>query len=244
MSSPPTTTVEDLRSRALLAAGVPHLFTTAPAETPEDASRLGSLAARDLASSGSTVARRLVQVRQVHGAGVVRVVDAEDGSPTPEADGLVTDRSDRWLAVRSADCVPVLLASRDGRCVGAVHAGWRGLVAGVIPAALDSMSPRASAAVVGPCISVEHFEVGPEVADAFRAAGLGAAVHEGGGTRSRIDLRRAARLQLERGGVEHVEELSPCTYAVPALPSHRRDVTHGGRPSTGRLIALIGPRGR
>jgi polyphenol oxidase len=150
--------------------------------------------------------REIVQVYQVHGSAtkVFRAGDpsrerrpARPGEPPDDefdfkADALVTDDPARLVAVRVADCTPVLLATHDGAVVAAVHAGWRGVVSGVLPAAIDAMlqrrsssdpSPRSSSAsssraasgagiiaAIGPCIGPGAFEVGPEVVDEFRRA--------------------------------------------------------------------------
>ena len=182
---------------------------------------------------------KLVGLRQVHGDLVRR---AEDTVPLPplEGDALVSERRDRALAVRAADCVPVLLASPDGGTVAAVHAGWRGLVAGVLPRAAESMAGAGGVAVaaIGPCLSLERFEVGPEVAAAFDAADLADTVLRRPGRRPHVDLRRAARLQLARAGASHVDVSDRCTWNDREdFYSYRRD---GGL--RGRLAALIAPR--
>jgi hypothetical protein len=229
------------RSAALAACGVPHLFTT----------RIGGLPAGEIAgdtlahlarAAGVSGTAQLVRLRQVHGASVLDA-DSARGDTLSEADALVATRSDRLLLVVSADCVPLLVASADGRCVAAIHAGWRGLVAGVIPRTLAALGQRgapASAAAIGPCLSSARFEVGPEVLRAFEDAGLGAAVRGGAsGRRAHIDLRAAALAQLARAGVRAIDVSDRCTYEDAELWSYRRDVTHGGAPSTGRLGALI-----
>ena len=179
-------------------------------------------------------------VRQVHGARVVEL-GPEPLPPETEADGLISERPGRAVLVRTADCVPVLLARADGRRVAAVHAGWRGLVAGVIPRALELLEPGRFVAAIGPSLCVRHFEVGGEVAEAFQDAALGEAVQPQATDRPHVDLVRAAALQLARGGVLEVEELGRCTWEDAELDSYRRDVTHGGAASTGRIGAGIAP---
>jgi YfiH family protein len=174
------------RSPLLRALGVPHGFTT----------RHGDAATKPRIG--------LVTARQVHGGHVHEV----GAGPLPEplvADGLVTERRDVQVGVSTADCVPLLIASADGRRVAAVHAGWRGLVAGVVSRALAALGSRAELAAVGPCISVARYEVGPEVAERFVAAGLGSAVSAAPGERPHVDLRAAAVLELERGGVRRID---------------------------------------
>ena len=242
-------------SPALAALGVPHWFATRvagePGEPELDLGELTPALARLVAAAAGAPGAALVRVRQVHGAGVFDadaadgpVIDARDAAPHA-ADAIVASRPDRLALVRVADCVPVLLAGPGGARVAAVHAGWRGIVAGVIPAALAALGECAAAAI-GPCISAAHFEVGPEVADALRAAELGECVIEHAGRRPHVDLRRAARIQIERARpAAVVDETDRCTYAHEReLWSHRRDVTHGGRATTGRQGAAIAARPR
>jgi copper oxidase (laccase) domain-containing protein len=145
----------------------------------------------------------------------------------------------------------VLLACPRTGAVAAVHAGWRGVVAGIVPAAIDALrslgcAPNELLAAVGPSISVRHFEIGPEVAEELVRANLGACVAAPGiyGIAGRepkhhADLVLGVRLQLERAGVEraNIDADPPCTYADRArFHSFRRD---GAR--SGRLAALIAP---
>lgn len=199
---------------------------------------------RRLLGAAGCSGRELVEVHQVHG-GAVHIVragrPAHAGEHDTRADAIVTDDPARALAVRIADCAPVLLASGDGRIVGAVHAGWRGVIAGVLPAAVGAMRDLGATeirAAIGPCISVEHFEVGPEVAAEFERVfpGLGV-VRAGRGDRSMVDLKAALAAQADRAAAAAVEVLPHCTYADPSLFfSHRRD---GG--VTGRTAAVIAP---
>ncbi len=190
--------------------------------------------------------------RQMHAAdvwrapaGPIRPADA------PDADAVITDHPDHMLVIRTADCVPVLLASGDGAVVAAVHAGWRGLVAGVIGAALGRLEREFAGpasrwvAAVGPAIGVDPYEVGPEVAQAFVAAGLAQAVRQPAlpAHRPHVDLAAAARLQLLAAGVPEagIDVCGRCTYAEPALFfSHRRDGAIAG--GTGRMAAVIARR--
>jgi hypothetical protein len=95
-------------------------------------------------------------------------------------------------------------------------------------------------AAIGPCLSLERFEVGPEVAEAFARAGLGSTVHERAGARPHVDLRTAAARQLAAAEVERIDTTDRCTWNdAEEFYSYRRDVTHGGKPRTGRLGALI-----
>jgi YfiH family protein len=186
-----------------------------------------------------------LRVHQVHGREVA-IVESSRGFDTDcNADALVSRDWQRVISVRTADCVPVLLSTGDGRTVAAVHAGWRGIVAGVIPAAMQRLldvAQETSAdelfAAIGPCIGQQAFEVGPEVlaefASVFGDKAPIAKTPDGKGT---VDLRRAARMQLLSRGVraENVDSTDRCTVAHrEEFFSHRRE--HG---ITGRMAAVI-----
>lgn len=232
------------RSRALAELGVPHWFSTRVGFGRSDVD-VGALAETELAAlrraAGVVAGGAPARAIQVHGADVL-AVEWDTEADRARADALTTGEPDRWLGVVTADCVPVLVASVDGRRVAAVHAGWRGLVAGVIGRALAALGSLELAAAIGPCLSLARFEVGPEVADAFVAADLEAAVHRDRGPRPHVDLRAAASLQLERAGVRRLDASTRCTWDDGELWSYRRDVTHGGAPRTGRLGAFVAPR--
>ncbi|MEZ0265017.1 MAG: peptidoglycan editing factor PgeF, partial [Phycisphaerae bacterium] len=201
------------------------------------------------AAGGGLVGRERCWVSQVHGADVCQVIPGAAFTNGPSADALVSDDPARMLSVKYADCVPILLATADGQAVAAVHAGWRGVIAGVIPAAAARLCDLAGApdspliAAIGPCISAPHFEVGPEVAAEFdRAFGPAAPIVWPAGVgvgKPHVDLRAAVALQLAALGVpaDHIDSADLCTYANPAdFFSHRRD-----GPATGRMAALIAP---
>ena len=153
-------------------------------------------------------ADRLVIVRQVHGAHVLNAVDA---TPESEADALLSDSGDDALAILVADCVPILLFESDSTRVCLVHAGWRGLRAGVIAKALEHLHPASVHAFLGPSISPARYQVGPEVAIHFKDVPNALTPDEG--DRSRLDLRLVAASQLRAAGVddEHISIASQAT---------------------------------
>lgn len=158
-------------------------------------------------------AERLVTVRQVHGA---EVLEARSATPESQADAIFERADGLALAVLVADCVPLLMVDDDTHDFCLVHAGWRGLRAGVIANAVARFSdPGHVRAVLGPCISQDAYQVGPEVARHF--SDVPAALVPDGGDRSRLDLRRIAEFRLEACGVldRHV--------------TRTRQVTDGGR---------------
>lgn len=175
-------------------------------------------------------------VEQVHGGEVVRV-ERPGGPlrPMARADALVTTTPGALLAVRAADCAPVLLAVPGG--VAAAHAGWRGAAAGVVRAALEALLAATGArpgdvrAAIGPHIGPDAFEVGREVIDGLAATGVprGVFVREGPRGRPHVDLSAALIAQLAALGVGAVERVGGCTTADARLWSHRRDGERGGR---------------
>lgn len=176
-------------------------------------------------------------LQQVHGA-AVHVTGAAAGTAPPVADAVVCRDPGVVLAILVADCLPVLFADRAGNVIAAAHAGWRGLAAGVLEAAVQAMGvpPQTVTAWLGPAISQAHFEVGDEVLQAFAAADPGAPASFTRNDRGRwqCDLPRLARRRLEALGIAAISDCGLCTYArAEDCFSFRRD----GR--TGRLAALL-----
>ena len=146
---------------------------------------------RRVALAVGVPAERLVIAHQVHGRDAVRVTDPFVG----DADALVTTSSDLALAVLVADCVPVLLADAASPLVGVAHAGWRGLASGVLASAVQQFPDAVNLrAFVGPAVSQDGYQIGPEVAQAFTH--IPGAVVPDVGDRSRLDLKRVAVAQL------------------------------------------------
>ncbi|MGC1419997.1 MAG: peptidoglycan editing factor PgeF [Acidimicrobiales bacterium] len=139
----------------------------------------------------------LVTARQVHGHDVV---DVDATTRAIEGDALVTSQSGVALAILVADCVPILMVDESTSRFALVHAGWRGLVTGVLEHTLAHFEdPSAVHVFLGPCISSEAYQVGPEVAAHF--SGITNALYADQGDRSRLDLRRVVHAQLDELGV-------------------------------------------
>jgi hypothetical protein len=192
-------------------------------------------------------ASRLHLLSQVHGA---RVVALEPGaSPDDtlrlEGDALLAGEPGVAVGVRIADCVPILLADpRSGR-VSAVHAGWRGAVAGVLLRAIEALEllgtrPSELLAAVGPHLSVDAFEIGEEVAVQLEAAAPGQpVVRRLPGQKPHGDLRRLIAWQLAQAGVTQVDQIPGCTLGEPErFFSFRRDGARSGR----HLAAIVAGR--
>ena len=175
---------------------------------------------------------------QVHGARVA-VVGPEDDD-VGEADAVVTS-GDRGLAVLVADCVPVLLASHDGAVVSAVHAGRRGVAAGVVAAAVQAMveqgaRPEAVRAVIGPAVCGRCYEVPAPLAAEVEAIVPGSRSTTSWGTVS-LDLPRAVATQLRAAGVGEVDDLHRCTLTDTRFFSHRGHLADGR--VEGRTAAVV-----
>jgi polyphenol oxidase len=173
-------------------------------------------------------------LEQVHGTRILEL-DRDDGGP---ADGAVTGRPGSVCAVLTADCLPVLLCDRAGRRIGAAHAGWRGLLDGVLPAAVAALrvAPVDVLAWLGPAIGQNAYEVGSEVRDAFVKRNWGAArrfaLNERG--RWQADLYGLAHDALAAAGVRAVHGGEFCTFTESArFFSHRREAP------CGRMATLI-----
>ncbi len=177
-----------------------------------------------------------VWLQQVHGIAVAAAHDHLPG--TCQADASWTDRPGVVCAVLTADCLPVLIASDDGRVVAAAHAGWRGLCQGVLEATVTALpvAPSTVSAWLGAAIGPQAFEVGPEVRAAFLQAQPESAVafRRGDADRWLADLYALARLRLARAGVARVVGGGQCTYReAQRYYSFRRDTR------CGRMAALI-----
>jgi YfiH family protein len=188
---------------------------------------------------------RLIGVHQVHSADVV-TLSGPILAPGTRADALVTDQPGLALAVLTADCMPVLLADPDAGIIAAVHAGWRGALAGILEATVAAMEQLgaerdAVVAVIGPCISQRAYEVGPELLAAFEAEDPDHAWFFANGTGDRLmfNLPGFGLSQLRAAGVGHAEWTGHCTYGQPDLfYSYRRSV-HANEADYGRLLSAI-----
>ncbi|MGA0586115.1 peptidoglycan editing factor PgeF [Dyella sp. KRB-257] len=171
-------------------------------------------------------------LQQVHGTGVCVVRDAA-GREEPIADAAITRECSQPLAILTADCLPVLLCDAAGSVVGAAHAGWRGLAAGVIERTVAAMAvdPARVRAWLGPCIGLPSYEVGEEVRAAFVDTDPGAASRLVP-TRPghwRCDLAALARRRLATIGVTQVAGGGFDTFTDARFYSYRRDGVRSGR---------------
>ena len=208
---------------------------------------------RILASALGLPPQALIFVDQVHGHEVLRVTEAKHPGTGESnagrllcADAMITDQPGLCLCIMVADCVPILLLDTRTGAIGAAHAGWRGTVEDIggktIGAMKEAFGTRSEdlRAAIGPSIGPMDFEVGPEVAAAFRSAfpfRHAELIRAGDADRSFVDLWRANALQLEAAGVarDHIEISGRSTFAETSdFFSYRAE---GGR--TGRFAAGI-----
>jgi hypothetical protein len=175
-----------------------------------------------------------VWLQQVHG---VDVVKADQVTDLPEADASFTDQSGVVCAVLTADCLPVLFCGDQGAVIGAAHAGWRGLQAGVIEQTIAAMNCRDLQVWLGPAIGPAHFEVGDEVREAFVSQNPDASVAFSATQAGKwlADIYQLARIRLANLGVEQVYGGGLCTVSdAQRFYSYRRDGA-----ATGRMASLI-----
>lgn len=194
---------------------------------------------RRMAAAAGFPVTALAIAGQVHGAAAKYVIEP---GLYPGVDGLVTRTRGLLLCISAADCAAVLLADPVAEVLGACHAGWRGTVAGIVPNTLATMEdlgavPARLRAYVSPCISVERFEVGPEVAAQFAPA----FVHrKPSWPRPHVNLKAAITAQLEAAGVPRAAiEVDPaCTMTeTDRFFSYRAE-----QGQTGRMMGVVGWR--
>jgi YfiH family protein len=187
----------------------------------------------------------IARCRQVHGK-QVRVVTRANILQKPEGDGMVTVERGILLAVASADCVPILMMDARGQIVGAIHAGWRGVIAGIAEEGVRAMEslgakPHEIRAALGPSIGPCCFEVDEELAQRFarEVAGSDRHARPGRAGKSYLDLRAIITDQLMRAGVarESIINTGPCTKCA-----NDRFFSRRANASSGLQLSFIGIR--
>ncbi|HEY9551490.1 MAG TPA: peptidoglycan editing factor PgeF [Prevotella sp.] len=194
----------------------------------------------------------LIVPHQVHGIDLLPIAPEYFTLPlsvrqmlTEGMDGVMTAVPGVCIGISTADCIPVLLYDTEHRAACAVHAGWRGTVARIVQKAVADMrssfgtSPSALKAIIGPGISLEHFEVGNEVYDAFAKAGFEMEKIASRREKWHLDLPLCNQLQLQQMGLDtpNIYVSNICTYAhADQYFSARRLGTASGRIYTGILI--------
>ena len=214
------------------------------ADAPPLGARDGLEADLELLERASGV-RAVHALRQVHGNDVQVLRTAARPDAPPVGDALVTRIPRTAVAIKAADCVPVLLADPVSGAVAGAHAGWRGTLVRVVDAAARALAAEAAAppsrlkAVIGPAIRACCFEVGPEVVSAFREKGHDVdrfVFRPRTAGRPHLDLVLANRLQLLAAGLPEngIEDTTVCTRCQPAFHSYRRE-----GPTVGRNWSVV-----
>lgn len=152
-------------------------------------------------------ARTLTIPKQCHGHTIAQITNENSGHIPLDTDALITNTPGLAIGVLSADCVPILFYDPIQQAIGAAHAGWKGTVAGIASATVQSMQtaygskPEDLVVCIGPSISQQHFEVGVEVANRFNELGLSTCIAVGAGQKPHIDLWHSNSLLLQQVGV-------------------------------------------
>jgi YfiH family protein len=189
----------------------------------------------------------LVSCCQVHGTSVVAVERAWSDFERPQCDAMVTAAQGRVLGVLTADCAPVLLADPVAGVIGAVHAGWRGALNGVLEAAITAMEGLGSKtermrAAVGPCIGPSAYEVGWDFEREFLQRDTASAhffTSSNPSSRPHFDLSGYVTHRLRRAGIVHPDQLAACTFTVDGdFFSYRRSQVRK-EADYGRQISAI-----
>jgi YfiH family protein len=200
-----------------------------PARVVENRRRLCEAVGAD--ADGATMAW------QRHGATVARAQPrgvVTPGTVYEHCDGLWSDEPGRAMLLLTADCLPIAIARRTGPpAVAILHAGWRGLLNGIVAAGVRALGDEDVAAAIGPGIGPCCYEVGEEVAAPFREAFGEDVVRDG-----RLDLWRSAERALRAAGCVEVDRLDACTSCEPGrFFSHRRDRGRTGRQGVIAYVA-------
>lgn len=179
-------------------------------------------------------------LNQVHGNSVLNASDLRDVKNVDDADAMITAQAQTVCAVQTADCLPVLFCDRQGRVVGAAHAGWRGLAAGILEATVAQMRAQGADEIfawMGPAIGAQQFEVGSDVRQVFSLKFDTATrffVEKSTPGKYLADIYGLARATLQRVGVDGITGGEYCTVSdAKRFYSYRRDRI------TGRMASLI-----
>ena len=199
--------------------------------------------ARETGLQGESIlvdAAHIMIPRQTHSTNVCYVDFAGE---VPDTDAVITDKAGLCIAVKTADCIPVLLYDSRRHIIAAVHAGWRGTVGRIVEKTLLQMQSRAGdvSAIIGPGISLESFEVGDEVYEQFLQAGfpmgrLAERFPSTDGERWHINLKDANRWLLEQNGITRILVSDIDTLTSPHFYSACRDTINTGRNINGIMI--------
>jgi len=202
---------------------------------------------RRMAEHMGVLSVHFLSLYQIHSPDVVTVTSPWPNTERPKADAMVTREEGIALAIGTADCGPILFADPNARVIGAAHAGWKGAFGGVLEATLGAMealgAQRSEIRVaLGPMLSQQNYEVGPEFFDKFIVADAANARFFRPGPKAdhpHFNLPGYIVSRLERAGVAAIDDLALCTYADEQRFYSYRRKTHRDEADYGRLIASI-----
>lgn len=189
----------------------------------------------------------VVTAHQIHSADAIEVTEVWQPEDRPKLDGLVTKQKGIAIATLTADCGPVMFADGEAGVIGVCHAGWKGALLGVTDSTISAMvkigaSRDRIAATIGPTISKENYEVGPEFPTPFLQQDKNHSQFFTSSSKADhflFDLPAYLRMRLKAAGLTHVNDLALCTYADESRFYSYRRATHRGEVDYGRLISAI-----
>jgi YfiH family protein len=201
---------------------------------------------RRMAEQMGVAPQRLLSAFQIHSPDAVVATGPWQGAARPRADAIVTRTEGLAIGITAADCGPILLVDPNARVVGAVHAGWKGALTGIVESTVDAMEKLGAerggmVAAIGPLIRQHSYEVGGEFVERFLDADAGNAMFFLPGERdghSMFDLAGFIRMRLENAGVLMIDDLGVDTYSDERFFSYRRSV-HRKEPDYGRHVHCI-----
>ncbi len=201
---------------------------------------------RRMAAQMGVTPERFLSLWQTHSSDAVAVTGPWQGGSRPRADALVTRTEGLSIGVTAADCGPILLVDPNARVIGAVHAGWKGALTGIVESTVDAMEKLGAerggiVAAIGPLIRQHSYEVGGEFVERFLEADAENAMFFIPSTRqghAMFDLAGFLRMRLENAGVLMIDDIGVDTYSDERFYSYRRSV-HLGEPDYGRHVHAI-----
>jgi polyphenol oxidase len=201
---------------------------------------------RRMAEAMGVAPQRLLNAFQIHSSDAVVATGPWQGVARPRADAIVTRTEGLAIGITAADCGPILLVDPNARVIGAVHAGWKGALTGIVESTVDAMEKLGAerggmVAAIGPLIRQHSYEVGGEFVERFVDADAENAVFFIPSERERhamFDLAGLIRMRLENAGVLMIDDVGVDTYSDERFYSYRRSV-HQKEPDYGRHVHAI-----
>jgi hypothetical protein len=201
---------------------------------------------RRMAQQMGVAPARFLTLYQVHSPDAVVATGPWQGTSRPRGDAIVTRTAGLAIGVTAADCGPILLVDPNARVIGAVHAGWKGALTGILESTIAAMEElgaerSGTVAAIGPLIRQHSYEVGGEFVERFIAADADNALYFIPSVRqghAMFDLAGFIRMRLENAGVLMIDDVGVDTYSDPRFYSYRRSV-HRKEPDYGRHVHAI-----